>query len=58
MRKQLRSEAAVILLPPDSIDRFSRAEIAYERGMYRAMGMLLALRAPSGRVPNPPILQS
>ena len=33
----------------DTFDRFSRAETIYERRMYRALGMLLALRGPASR---------
>jgi len=49
---EARTRATTILLPTDSIDRFSRAETAYERGMYRAISMLLALRGHSSRVPK------
>lgn len=51
---EARTRAAMILLPPDSIDRFSRAEIACERGTYRAISMLIALRGTSGRGPTCP----
>jgi hypothetical protein len=33
----------------NTFDRFSRAETTYERRMYRALGMLLALRSGSSR---------
>ncbi len=53
---EARTRDVTILLPPDSIDRFSRAETAYERGMYRAISALLALRGPCGRGPKLPAL--
>jgi len=53
---EARTRATMIVLPPDSIDRFSRAETAYERGMYRAISALLALRGASSRGPKLPAL--
>ena len=46
---EARTRAVTILLPPNSIDRFSRAETAFERRMYRALATLLALRGVAGR---------
>ncbi len=42
------ARAAEALLPADSVDRFSRAETAFERRMYRALGALLSLRGAAG----------
>jgi hypothetical protein len=46
---EARTRSAAALLPADSIDRFSRAETAFERRMYRALGTLLALRGAAVR---------
>jgi hypothetical protein len=46
---EARTRTAEALLPVDSVDRFSRAETAFERRMYRALGTLLALRGASER---------
>ncbi len=46
---EARTRCAMTLLPVDSVDRFSRAETAFERRMYRALGTLLALRGASSR---------
>jgi len=46
---QAPRRAAAALVPDDASDRFSRAETAYERRMYRALGMLVAIREAAGR---------
>jgi hypothetical protein len=46
---EARTRSAMALLPADSVDRFSRAETAFERRMYRALGTLLTLRGVAGR---------
>jgi len=43
-----KSRSTAAILPPETTsDRFSRAETAIERRMYRALGMLLAMQQPA-----------
>jgi hypothetical protein len=43
-RSEERTRNAAAIVPADVSDRFSRAETALERRMYRALGMLMAVR--------------
>jgi hypothetical protein len=42
---EAKTRSTASILPADSSDRFSRAETAIERRLYRALGMLLALKS-------------
>jgi hypothetical protein len=51
-----QTRSAMAIVPADASDRFSRAETALERRMYRALGMLLAIREGVSRSPQSPQL--
>lgn len=51
-----QTSKATAIVPADASDRFSRAETALERRMYRALGMLLAMREGASRGPQLPQL--